>query len=73
MRKCYGDKHSYRYRKYDTGHEFLWCDRCELIFVDTENKLTYQERRDLTVGVFGCIVGLPILWAYIWLYWIAFS
>jgi hypothetical protein len=41
--------------------------------MDTENKLTYLERRDLTVGVFGCIVGLPILWAFIWLYWIAFS
>lgn len=74
MRKriCY-DQHAYVYDKYDDGHEFLACTRCGVIFMDTRNRLTYQERKDLVIGVFAALVGLPIMWAFIWMYWIAFG
>lgn len=67
------EQHCYIYDKYDDGHEFLACTRCGTIFMDTRNRLTYTERRELLGAVMFALFGLPLLWAFIWLYWIAFS
>lgn len=71
--KKYCSSHNYRYIRYDDGHEHLSCNRCGTVFFDSRNQLTYEERRNLISSLFGAIVGLPILWAFIWLLWIAFG
>ena len=72
MRKC-RDDHSFRYARTWDGDEHLSCSKCGTVFFDSRNQLTYQERRDLIAGVFGALIGLPFLWAFIWLLWVAFG
>jgi len=67
--KCPNEDHDYHYTEYDDGHELIICTYCTYVFVDTRNRLSAQERRDLIGSVFGAMVALPLIWLFVVIVW----
>ena len=71
--KCPNEDHDYHYTEYADGHEFIVCTLCSYVFVDTRNRLSVQERRELIGTVLSVAIGLPLLWGFIVIAWGAFG
>jgi len=67
--KCPDEDHDYHYTEYDDGHEFIVCTYCTYVFVDTRNRLSVKERREVIGSLFGALVALPLIWLFIVIMW----
>jgi len=73
MNYCKSDGHDFQYITYTDGHEFLVCSLCGKVFLDTRNRLTYEEKHELI----RMLVLTPFVIGFIWLFivtmWTAFG
>lgn len=67
--KCPNDDHDYHYTEYDDGHEFIVCTLCSYVFVDTRNRLSVYERRELVGTIATVFIAIPLLWGFIMIAW----
>ncbi len=73
MNYCKQDGHDFQYTRYTDGHEFLVCTLCGKVFLDSRNRLTYQEKRELIKMLFMTPLLIGAVWLFIVLLWVAFG
>lgn len=72
-RFCRESGHDFLYTKYTDNHEFLVCTLCGVVFLDTRNRLTYEEKRDLIKMLLMTPFIIGGIWLFIVMAWAAFG